>query len=218
MEQGGEQCDTVHHCDVDHLALPRGRPLEQRPEDAYRQQHAATAEVTDQVERGSRGLPGSASERIEGAGERHVVEVVAGRRRVRPALTPSGDAGEDEPGVAAETDVRTDAEPFGDAGPERVDQDVGPIDETEQRVGAVRVLEVDPHRGTTPCEQVDPSVAVQHPLGVRSVVVCGRVVLSRHLKDIGTEVGEQHGPERARAPPLELDDPEAGEWSAGGGR
>ena len=46
VEQRGEQRDTVHHCDVDHLALPRGRPLEQRPEDADRQQHAATAEVT----------------------------------------------------------------------------------------------------------------------------------------------------------------------------
>ena len=70
-----------------------------------RQQHAAAAEVADQVERRHRRLAGAA-DRVQRAGQRDVVDVVAGARRQRAVLAPAGHAAVDEPRVAREQHVR----------------------------------------------------------------------------------------------------------------
>ena len=47
---------AVDHRGVDHLALARALALDERAGDAEREQHAAAAEVADQVERRDRRL------------------------------------------------------------------------------------------------------------------------------------------------------------------
>ena len=92
---------AVDHRRVDDLALARALRLEHRADHAEGQQHPAAAEVADQVQRRQRPLAG-ASDRAEDAGERDVVDVVAGDRRERPVLAPAGHAAVDEPGLRAE--------------------------------------------------------------------------------------------------------------------
>ena len=116
--------------------------FEQRADDAERQQHAAAAEVADHVDRRRRSLAGPA-EVGERAGERDVVDVVAGRRRVRAVLAPPGHAAEHQLRVACEAHVGPDAEPLHDAGAEALDQRVGRGDEVEHDGDAVGVLEID---------------------------------------------------------------------------
>ena len=76
--------DAVDHGRVDDLTLARRGPLDQRAGDAEGQQHAAAAEVADQVERRHRALAGPA-DRVERAGQRDVVDVVAGGLREGPS-------------------------------------------------------------------------------------------------------------------------------------
>ena len=82
--RGGEerrehQRGAVDHRRVDHLADAGALAFEQRGDDAVREQHAAAGEVADDVERRGRRLA-RAAERLERAGDRDVVDVVAGHR------------------------------------------------------------------------------------------------------------------------------------------
>ena len=85
---------------------------------------------------GGVGLLPVATEVRERAGERDVVDVVAGRVRERPVLAPAGHAAVHEPRVAGEADVGPEAEALGDAGPEALDQRVGRLDEPQHRLDA----------------------------------------------------------------------------------
>ena len=85
VEHRHQHRGAVDHRRVDDLALPAALRLEQRAHDAEGEQHAAAAEVADQVERRHRRLAGAA-EWAERAGERDVVDVVAGGlRRTGPS-------------------------------------------------------------------------------------------------------------------------------------
>ena len=108
---------AVDHRGVDHLALARTLRLEQAAHDPEREEHGAAAEVADEVDRWSR-LRTLATEVRERAGERDVVDVVAGGLRVRTVLAPAGHAPVDQLRVPREADVGADAEPLGDAGTE----------------------------------------------------------------------------------------------------
>src|SRR6185436_629058 len=79
-EHGGEKRSALDHRRVDHLALARAAGLEQAAGDAEAEQHAAAAEVADQVQRRQRRLA-LAADGVEDAGERDVVDVVAGAAR-----------------------------------------------------------------------------------------------------------------------------------------
>ena len=105
-------------------------------------QLAAAAEVGEQVDRGD-GRPAFRADVPEHAREREVVDVVADVARERTVLAPPGHAGVDEPVVAGAARVGADAEPFGDAGPEALEQHVGLLAQTEHDLGRVRMLEVD---------------------------------------------------------------------------
>ena len=123
---------------------------------------------------------------------------------VGTVLAPAGHAAVDEPRVAGEAHVGTDAEPLGDAGPEPLDQRVGPLDQAQHGLDALGVLEVDADRAPAPVEDVGRRrrrVAARH--------VAGAV----DADDVGAHVGEHHGAERAGTDPGELDDPDAVEWS-----
>ena len=80
---------------------------------------------------GGVGWPAGPTEVRERAGERDVVDVVAGRVRERPVLAPAGHAAVHEPRVAGEARVGADAEPLGHAGPEALDQRVGLLDQAQ---------------------------------------------------------------------------------------
>ena len=99
---------------------------------AEREEEPTAAEVADEVDRRHRWAAGGADVR-EHAGERDVVDVVADVVGERPFLTPAGHAAVDEARVAVERDVRADAEPFGDAGPEALDQHVRGLAERAAR-------------------------------------------------------------------------------------
>ena len=93
----------------------------------------------------SGGVGGSpdATEVRERAGERDVVDVVAGRVRERTVLAPSGHAPVDEARVAREARVGPEPEPLGHARAEPLDERVGLLDQAQHGLDAVGVLQVD---------------------------------------------------------------------------
>ena len=143
---------------------------------------------------------------LEGAGEGDVVDVVAGGLGVRAVLAPPGHAPVDELRVAGEAVVGADAEPLGDAGPEALHDDVGLLDQREHRLDAVGALEVDADRAAAAVEHVG-----RRRLGVAAHDLAGPV----DADDVGAHVGEEHGAERARADPGDLEDGDALQRSHG---
>ena len=83
---------AVDHRGVDDLPLAAALRLEQGADHAVGEEHAAAAEVADEVQRRHRCLTGAADVG-EGAGERDVVDVVAGPRRVRARPGPTRSCG-----------------------------------------------------------------------------------------------------------------------------
>ena len=183
--------------------LPVRWALDQPARHAEGEQHAAAAEVADQVERRHR-RPAAPTDRLERAGERDVVDVVAGGLGVRAVLAPAGHAPVDEPGVAGEAGVGAEAEPLHDAGAEALDEAVGLLDERQHGLDAVGVLEVDADRAPP---------AVEH-VGRRSGRVAAADVLRPVDADhVGAHVGQHHGAERTGADAGDLDDLQALEGS-----
>ena len=109
---------------------PDARASQQRGEDTDQQQHGAAAEVADEVQRQHRPVAGPA-DRVQGAGERDVVDVVAGVPRQRPVLAPAGHPAVDQPRVAGVAVGRPDPEALGDARPVALDQHVRVLDQTQ---------------------------------------------------------------------------------------
>src|SRR6266508_4596181 len=91
VDHGGEQRAAVEDGRVDHLAAAGAAGLQQGAGDAEGEQHAAAAEVAEQVERRQRRLA-TAAERVQRAGEREVVDVVAGAVAQWALLPPAGHA------------------------------------------------------------------------------------------------------------------------------
>src|SRR5262249_55542576 len=149
--------------------------------------HPAAAEVANHVQRWHRAFTGPAVVR-ERAGQRDVVDVVAGPRRVRSLLAPARHAAEDQARVAGQARVGTDAEALHHAGTKALDEGVGALDQLHQRVAALLALEVD--------GDVAP-VALQHVLVRAGVGPNGLGALD--ADDLGTHVAEHHRRERARA-------------------
>ena len=200
-EEGShEQRHAVDHGGVDDLSFPGLAGRQHGRHHAEGQQHPAPAEVGHQVERRGRRLAGAADVG-EGARHRRVGDVVAGLGRVRPLLPPPGHAAVDEARVAVEARRRPDAQPFGHAGPEPLDQHVGLGREAQHDLDPVGVLEVDRDRAATP---------VQHVEAVEARPTSGPV----DPHDVGAEIGEHHRRERRRPDARQLDDPHAVERPA----
>ncbi len=194
---------SVDHRRVDDLALAAALRFEQCAHDAVGEEHAATTEVADHVERRHRRLARS-TEVGERTRERDVVDVVTGGLRIRPVLAPAGHPSEHQLRVPGVTGIRADSETFHHAGAEPFDQRIGRLDEGEQRLDAVGVLEVD-RDVLAPAQQ---HVEVRR-VGQRSAYGA-RPLDPDHL---GTHVGEQHRGERAGPDAGDLDDLVAVEWS-----
>ncbi len=101
--------------------------------------------------------------------------------------------------------VRAESQALGHAGPEALDQDVGPLDELEHDLDGAGVLEVERNGWTA---------AAEHVLGGRHHQT--GTTRSIDADDVGTEVGQQHAGERAGTDSDELDDAyalqRAGAW------
>ena len=194
-EHRRQQRGAVDHRGVDHLALARALRLEQRAGDAEGEQHAAAAEVADQVERRHRRLA-VAADGVQRAGERDVVDVVAGARRQRPVLAPAGHAAVDQPRIAREQRVGPEAQPLHHAGPEALDQ----------RVGARRRARAPPRRRPSTSGRASterrPRIITSNQ---RSRPKPRRGSSGRSTQQhVGAHVGEQHAAERPRADALRI--------------
>ena len=97
--------------------LPGPLCFEQATHHSERQQHAAAAEITNQIE-GRYGLCARPTDRMQRTGQTDVVDVVACRLRHRSFLAPTGHAAVNELCVTRPTVVWTTAEKFGDTGPD----------------------------------------------------------------------------------------------------
>ena len=137
-----------------HLALARALRFEDAAHDAERHEHAAAAEVADEVDRRRR-LAARAAEVRERTGERDVVDVVAGGLRHRTVLAPAGHAAVDELRVAGEADVGTEAEALGHARPVALDQRVGLLDQPQHQLDAFGVLQVDADRAPAAVQRLE---------------------------------------------------------------
>ena len=137
------------------------------------------------------------------AGERDVVDVVAGSLRVRPVLAPARHAAVHELRVARRHASGPMPESLRHAGPEPFDERVGLLDHAQHRLDAVGLLEVDADRAPAAVQHL-------HPPGIESALDRLGAVDAHH---VGAQVGEQHRRERPRPDARDLDDLHVGEWS-----
>ena len=129
MEEGREQGHAVDHAGIYDLAPTRPRSLEQRAQDADDEEHPAAAEVAQQIERRVGRFARPDPQGVERTRQRHVVDVMAWRRRIRALLSPTGDAGVDQPGIALEAGVRAQSETLDHSRAKALYQHVGRLDE-----------------------------------------------------------------------------------------
>ena len=102
--------------------------MKQRGDHAEREHHTAAAEITDHVDGGRRLFTGAAIG-VEGAGQRDIVDVMAGGMGIGARLAPAGHAAINQFWIVGEQGFGAKAEPFGDAGAEALDQAIGGFDE-----------------------------------------------------------------------------------------
>ncbi len=200
LKGGHEMRDPIHHRDIERLALPGFACVEHRGKNPDRQIERASAEVGDEIERRGRGAIGVA-ERVERPGEGEIIDVVAGFLRERPLLSPSGHAGEDEARIGGEAEVGTEAQPLHDAGPEALDQGVGPGDRREHRVDRGALLEVERDRAFVAIVEIETG----RRLGLGAWF--GDPI---DAQNIGAEIAEQRSGEWRGSDPAHFDDPKAG--------
>jgi hypothetical protein len=109
-----------------------------------RDQESATSEITHQVRWGLRWAFGL-SEHVERSGSRDVPDVVARSTSKGSGLAPTCHPGIDQARIARMTDVGTESETLGYAGPEAFEQDICDLDQLKQCVTASRMLEIQQH-------------------------------------------------------------------------
>ena len=195
MEHRHQDRGTVDHRGVDDLPLARLLRLEQRARDAEREEHAATAEVANQVEGRHRRTINVADVR-EAPCEGDVVDVVARPCGVRAILAPAGHPTEHELRVSRLALLGADAQPLHHAGPEALDERIRGLDELQHRLDPIGVLEIDRDRTAAAAHHIGKG---RRPLAVRSL----HAIDSHH---VGAHVGQQHRAEGAGADARDLDD------------
>jgi hypothetical protein len=185
---------------VDDLPPPGGGPLYQRRADAVGHQHAAAAEVAEQV-RGELRRAARPAQGVQGPGPGQVADVVPHRRGQRPVLPPPRHPGVDQPRVAGQADLGTNPDAFGHARPETLEQHIRDLGQPEQRVDRARVLQVEHGR---------PAAAVDQ-LTLRPRRGGPGPVDAQHRRAL---ICEHHGAERPRSDARELEHPHPGQRPA----
>ncbi len=194
---------AVDHRGVDHLPLAGPAGMDQRRDDPEGRKETAAAVIADKVQRRLRRAAGLAHRR-QRTRERDIGQVVAGGAGPRALLSPAGDPAIDQPRVAREDNLGAKPQPLHDAGPQALDQRIGPLEQRERVLPPRLALEVERHRRAPPVDRVLPGVLDQRPaLGVRA----------GDPHNVGAEIGQQHPAIGRRPDPLELDHSGAGQRS-----
>lgn len=199
VDHRGEVGGAVDDGGVDDLAGAGRARVVQGGQDADDEVQGAARVVAEQVGRDGRRLVRPA-DHAECAGGGDVRDVVPGALGERAVLPPAGHPAVDETRVAGVTGLGADAQALGDTGAVALDQDVGACGQVEHAVGAVRGFQVDDHRALVAVGDVVRRVD-------RESGAAGAV----HAHDVGPEVGQEHGGERAGPDAGQLDDAHAGE-------
>ncbi len=143
------------------------------------------------------------ADRGEGAGQRYVVDVVAGGLGERPVLAPSGHPAIDEARISAQHHIGAQAQALHHAGPETLDDHIRLLRRVEAQVPAV--LGADIHGQLRPApidDRVGPAVAA----------------LPLNAQDVGAQVRQQHRAVRPWANAGEFDDPQPDQRTGFAGR
>src|SRR5690606_18450900 len=117
------------------------------------QVECAAGEIADQGQRDAgRLLP--PSDGVQHAGDGNVVDIVAGYGGQLPVLAPAGDSAIYQPPVACQAILRTQAQAFGAARAEALDQCVGALDKIEHLAARGRILQIQGYRDAVAQQQV----------------------------------------------------------------
>ncbi len=176
--------------DVDLGALTAPVALEQRGEHAERRPGAGA--LVDQGRADAcAGAAGLAGHRDQPACRLHQ-RVVAGLVAERPDVAVRAHGAVDEPWVALPEGARAETELLGEPRPEALEEDVGAVDEPEQRLAAARLAERERKRAL-PCIGGEEHRALAVPEGrpPGPAVVAG--VGTLHLDDVGAQRGQDLG-------------------------
>ena len=180
---------------VDLAAPARLRALEQRGHDPERRPHAG-AEVDERRADPNAG-PVALAGHAHDPGERLHERVVARLRRERPATPERADRAVDETLVSGAKRLRAEAEPVRGAGSHRLHEDVGAVDEPQQRLQTAGRLHVERERALRPVrgeEHHAASVEEPRPPGARLVAALRML----DLHDIRSERCQDLRARRAR--------------------
>src|SRR3981189_1784547 len=187
--------DTVDDRRVDHLSAPGQLGLAQGRKDARDEIQGTAAEIANDVER-DLGRPSSLADRVEGSGDCDVTDVVTGRLRERPLLSPAGHPAVDQLGVAHPAIFWADAQPLRHARTVALDQDVYSLDHGQQRFDRLRLLQVEDYAALAAVEHVLPGLARKDAEATGAF----------NPDDLGTHVGEGHAGERPGSHAADLED------------
>src|SRR5580658_3175605 len=137
---------------VDDLSLPGLAGAENRRDDAESEIDGAGI-IADEIERRAR-RRARAADRMKGAADGDVIEIVARRLGERPLLAPPGHAPVNEARIAGEKRPRAETEPFHHARSKAFNERVRLVDETQRRLDALLPLEVERERFSAAQQEV----------------------------------------------------------------
>ena len=196
---GQQNRNTVDHRHVENLALARALPLDQRSEHPHGEECAAAAKVTDQIERRRRRRV-TRPDRIEGAGEREIVDVMSCARSQRAGLPPPAHARINQTRIGFAEYFGTESEPFHRARSIPFDKNVCLHRQIANEIVSVGRFQIDRHRGAVAIKKVELRIAAKRAPGAEAF----------NAQDVGAQIGEQHGAKRRRAKPGKFQNPNTG--------
>ena len=174
------------------MALARLLALHERRQDSLHEEHGSAAEVAEQVERWGGHLVGPA-DGMQQAGQRDVVDVVAGHLRQRAVLAPPCHPSVDHTGIDGRDIIGTETEAFGDAGTEAFDDDIGPGDQIHDRLFVRGIFQV----------RLDHRAVAQELVGDLSLF--GKLAGALDPHDVCAQISQHHRCVRPGADACELD-------------
>jgi hypothetical protein len=123
------------------LASARRGTFDERRADPEGEQHPSAAEVTDKIQRRDR-RSASQADAVKDTTQSDVVDVVPSRLREWSCLAPARHSRVNEPRIAREAYLWSQAEPFHHSRPEALLQDIGRFAHAQHKLDALGILEI----------------------------------------------------------------------------
>src|SRR5262249_46729324 len=198
----------TQHADLHVDAVARALALEQRAQDAERQQRRAVLVDDRGADRGRR-LIGAARDRGQ-AGHAFHEQILPRPVGVAAGLAVTGRRDVDQPRVDRFRRLPVETVARHDTGAEILDEHVGALDEPPRDGTAVRMLEVEGETALVAMrEQEEDAHAVLEEIGPRPVALPQAAARRLDLDDVGAEVGEELHTRRSEQELCERDDGDA---------